>query len=162
MSDEDGDGYLVLAIITHPELSETIRIVADVIDCRYRTPDDSTLRTFQAVPFSISLVTDSEGMPSAKLNIPNVDRRVALTIEALTSEPTVEIYVLSSADFNTEVDPSVPIGTPEVVYNAKRLRLTNVEVTQMAISGTLMSWRFRNEPWPSRYTPKTAFPGLYR
>lgn len=163
MADEDGDGYLVLVSMTHPDLEQTIRVVSDVFDCRYMPQGDTQLRTFQAVPFAISLVTDSDGMPSAKLNIPNIDRRVSLAIEALESEPTVEITVLSRQDFNTEVDPSVPLpGTPEIVYNAKMLKLTNVDVTQLTITGTLSSWRFRNEPWPARYTSKAAFPGLYR
>jgi Domain of unknown function (DUF1833) len=98
---------LCFLTISHPTLSEPIRVVWDTKDFIYGG------YTWTGFPFDLEILSDDEQPPQARLVIQNVDPRIGDTIRALTSPPRLKIELLSSADFDLTVDPrveSAPIG----------------------------------------------------
>ncbi len=153
---ESGDVFLEFIRISHDALSDDIRCVNDIVDFMYAG------ELYAGCPFSLSLLTDTDQPPRAKITVQNVDRRIGEAIQAIDDAPNLEILVMSSADFDLSVKPRTPIGTPTVEYAARFLRLENVEVDAMTVSADIASWDFTQEPWPAIRATKGRLPGLFR
>lgn len=150
---------LCFLTISHPTLLEPIRINSDTKDFIYGG------ETFTGFPFDFELLTDDEQPPTARLAIQNVDPRIGDTIRSLSAAARLKIELLSSADFNTAVDPRTEIGGSPgttVVYSADKLFLTNVTVDIMTISGTIQGWDYLQRVWPGQRATQASFPGLFR
>jgi hypothetical protein len=150
---------LCFLTISHPTLSDPIRVVWDTKDFVYGG------NTFTGFPFDLEILSDDEQPPQARLVIQNVDPRIGDTIRALTSPPRLKIELLSSNDFDLTVDPRTEIGGSPgtiVVYSADRLFLTNVTVDVMAVSGTIVGWDYLQRVWPGPRAMQSSFAGLFR
>jgi Concanavalin A-like lectin/glucanases superfamily/Domain of unknown function (DUF1833) len=100
---------LCFLTISHPTLSEPIRVVWDTKDFVYDG------NTFTGFPFDLEILSDDEQPPQARLVIQNVDPRIGDTIRALTSPPRLKIELLSSDDFDLTVDPRIETGNIDAV-----------------------------------------------
>lgn len=147
---------LVFLTISHPNLIEPIQVVWDTEDFVYGGD------TFIGFPFDISLLSDDDQPPKATLTIQNVDPRIGDTIRKLRTAPRLKIELLSSTDFDLTVEPRVEIGTPNVVYMADKLFLTNVRVDPIAVSGDIVGWDYLQRVWPGVRARQDIFPGLFR
>lgn len=149
---------LCFLTITHPVIIDPIRVVWDTKDFIYGG------NTFTGFPFDMQILSDDESPPTAKLQIQNIDPRIGDSIKALRSPPRLKIELLSSADFNLNVDPRTAISspTPTVIYSADRLFLTNVTVDVLVITADIVGWDYLQRVWPGQRAMKSSFPGLFR
>lgn len=155
-SEASPDAILGFLTITHPALVEPIRVVSDVIDY---------VRgglTWVGLPFGFSAVTDEEAAPTAELRVQNVDRRIGEALRALPDRATVQLEVLSSADFDLSVEPREEIGTAAVIYGYSRFELVDVTVTPVEVTGRLILRDPSQEPWPGISATQSRLPGLFR
>jgi uncharacterized protein DUF1833 len=147
---------LCFLTISHPTLLQPVRVVWDT---KYFVFGGNT---FIGFPFDITLLSDDETPPTARLSIQNVDPRIGDTIRLLQSPPRLKIELLSSADFDLTVDPRTEVGSATVVYSADKLFLINVSVDVMVITGNIVGWDYLQRVWPGPRAMQTIFPGLFR
>ncbi len=150
------DTILAFALIEHPALAEPLRLVADSMDY---------LRDgwfWQGVVFGFTLPTDGEEAPSCRLTVPNVDRRIGLTLRHLTDRARVTLEICSSADFDLSLDPREPKGPVSLVLPPSTWELVDVECTPAELTGRLMIRDFSQEPFPSVFATQDRLPGLFR
>ena len=150
-----GRMLVVVAIFQHDDLSAPIRIVNDTKD--YLIGSDR----YYGAPFDIELVTDTDGVPEARMSVQNVDRRVGLQIEDIVTSPTVTIRVYDSNDFDLDADPREATGTPTAEYEAGDLEFAEIDITAERVSGTLILRDYGAEPWPKTLATQDLFPGLF-
>lgn len=146
----------IFVTIEHKSLSVPIRIVTNTKDI---VLDGNVYQGFE---FNISLLTDSENMPSARLSVQNVDGKISAAILDALDPPKFEIQVVAIRHFDESVVPHTEIepDSPRE-YRGRNLYLTNVSGDSSFISGTLRSWDYRQEVWPGERTNEIHFPGLY-
>lgn len=150
---------LVFMTITHPTLTDVIRVVSDP---RYFKLDDEIHIGFR---FDIRLMTDNEAAPFSQLTIQNVDRRIPVALLDVNQPARIHIQVIAGSEFNLDENPCTEIGGPgsaERVYNAPLLYLTEVEADAMQITARIVSWDYTQELWPGMMATKDRFPGLFR
>lgn len=141
-------------------INGTIFVANDTVDYSYTDPTYG-LQTFVGFPFVIEYISDDDSMPHGKLTIQNVDRAVGDVVQTLFAAVSLQITLLSSADFAAPVSGlRSPIATPTVEYVAKNLSLRSIQVDAMQVSGTITSYDDNEEPWPSIRTTPDVFPGL--
>ncbi len=154
---ESAELLLVFMTITHPTLTDVIRVVSD--------PRDFMLDGNQHIGFrfDIRLLTDNEAAPFAQLTIQNVDKRIPIALLEVNQPARVHIQVIAGSECNLEEAPCTELGknTPRV-YNAPMLYLTEVEGDAMQITGRIVSWDYTQELWPGMMATKDRFPGLFR
>jgi hypothetical protein len=89
LAQETADVWLVLLTISHPDLSDDIRVVNNNVNVSYSGD------TYVAFPFKIELPSESEEKASdVTLEIDAVDRTIVQTIRELTTKPTASIRVV--------------------------------------------------------------------
>ena len=150
------DALLAFLTVTHPRLVEPIRLVSDVLD--YLRDG----QTFVGLPFGFVAVTDEERAPVTQLTVQNVDRRIGEALRTMPDRATVQLEMLSSADFDLSADPRVPLGTLVPIYAIRHFQLIDVTATVTEISGTLMLRDYSQEPWPGQSATQSVCPGLFR
>lgn len=150
------DALLAFLTVTHPRLVEPIRLVSDVFD--YMRDG----QTFVGLPFGFVAVTDEERAPVTQLTVQNVDRRIGEALRMMPDRATVQLEVLSSADFDLSVDPRVPLGALVPIYAIRHFQLIDVTATVTEITGTLMLRDYSQEPWPGQSATQSVCPGLFR
>lgn len=117
---------------------------------------------YLAFDFQINLLSDTDDPPSANLSIPNIDARIGRAILRSVNPIRVDIEVISASEFDLTQNPAVALNDPiNKVYVAKRLRLADVTGTLLTISGTLRSWDYTQESWPSLKATQDRFQGLF-
>lgn len=151
---EDAD--LIFITLSHPQLTEPIRVVSDTVDYTY---DGASWTGF---PFDIQLLTDDDSAPRAALEIQNVDQKIGPTIMKLRKPMRLKMELLLSSDFDLTVRPRVPIGTPSVEYVASHLYLVNVKIDTFTITGEIVGWDFAQRTWPGVRANEHLLPGLFR
>ena len=149
--------YIVILLeITHPQISQPIRVANDVVDYRY----DSNL--YIGFPFIIEVVTDNERVPRGQLSIQNVDQRISDAIIDLTTPPKLRIICFANSDFTDEIVDgarnAVGVITPE--YEANHLVFNSISIDAMKISGDITSFDMASEPWPAIRSTADRLPGL--
>ena len=149
---------LCFLTISHPTLIDPIRVVGDTKDFIYGT------KTFIGFPFEITLLTDDEQAPTAKLTIQNLDPRIGDTVRVLQSPPRLKIELIYSSDFVLTNDPRTEVGSPAptVIYRADKLFLTNIEVDILAVTANIVGWDYLQRVWPGVRAQQDIFPGLFR
>lgn len=153
--------YLVFLTIQHRVLVDPIRVVSDTKSFVLKDAA-STARTYLPYKFGIQLLSDSENMPTAKLTIQNVDRRIGKAIQEATEPAKLMIEVVAGSEFDLTVDPRVEVSTAERIYVAENLTLFDVEANPLQLTGTLRSWDYTQEIWPGTRATQDRFPGLFR
>lgn len=150
-----GRMLVITAEFQHPDLSPNVRVVNDSKD--YIIDGDR----YYGAPFEVELVSDTDGVPEARMSVQNVDRRVGLAIESIVDSPTVTIRIYDSADFDQTVDPRVETGTADVEYEAGDLEFTEIDISAEQVGGTLILRDYGTEPWPRLLATQARFPGLF-
>lgn len=116
---ESADAALCLVTLYHPML-ETRRFVKNTEDVVSRGD------TFSACWFDLDIVNDNDQPPRATFTFPNVDRSIGIKLGEITGPPQITIEVVSSAHLD------------EPVSRAARLKLKNVTLDPLSISGDLL------------------------
>lgn len=153
---ESPEIYLVFLTLRHVTLSEPIRVVCDSHDFML---DD---KRFQGFLFEMTLLSDSEEAPRARLTVQNVDRRIAEAVLSMVAPARLDVDVIVGSQFDLSVSPRVPLSTPVArVWRARHLYLTEVEGDALQLTGTIRSWDYTQETWPALRATQNRFPGLY-
>ena len=142
--------------ITHPALAEPMRVVSDVMDYVFGGA------TFIGLPFGFKLLTDSDAAPTTQLRMQNVDRRMGQALRRVTGRATVQLQLLSSADFDLSVDPRAEVGTAAVIYGFTHFTLRNISVNAAEVTGDVILQDYSTEPWPYVRATQDRLPGLFR
>jgi hypothetical protein len=141
---ETDQALLPLLTISHADLTQPIRLVADGQN------QTSRGNTFIAYPFSIDIPDETgDQPPTPRLTIDNVAEDILVAIRALSSAPTITLEVVLSGSLDTvEAGPFA-------------LSLLSVDYDALTITGQLGSEDMLNESFPGdAYTPAN-FPGLF-
>lgn len=147
---------LLFLTISHPLLSDPIRVVND-------TKDFSRGGfTWTGFPFDIQIMTDDESPPKAEISIQNIDSRIGETIRGLRTPPRMKLELCSSLDFDINANPRTEIGAATVVYSFDRAFLVNTKVDFLTVSAEISGWDYQQRVWPGVRATQTKFPGLFR
>ncbi len=142
---ETGEAPIVLVTIEHASLTAPIRVAGYDVDVTSRG------ETFVALPFAISLPTDTEeAAPRAKVSLDNVSREIVIAVRGATGKPPSVTLEVVLAD------------TPDVVEASwAGFALRNVSYNALTVEGELTLEGLAAEPNPAgRFTPG-AFPGVH-
>ena len=150
------DVLLAFVTIEHENLNEPIRVVNDVVD--YVLDGE----TYIGVLFGFKLMPDGEGIPSTDIVIPNIDRRIGLSLRPVSGRATVSLDIYSSVDFDLSVDPRQARGTPTRIYGWTNFELVEVENTESEVTGKLILRDASQEQWPGISATQSRVPGSYR
>jgi hypothetical protein len=141
---ETGDAILILVRISHPSLSDDIRVTSNSVDTV------SNGETFIAFPFDMELAQDKDDeLPTARLTIDNVSREITQAIRQITSPATVRTQVVRGDDPDT-----IEADQPD-------FQLRDVRYNSLVVEGTLNIETFAQEPFPAGKFDPARFPGLF-
>ncbi|MGH7243618.1 MAG: DUF1833 family protein [Phycisphaerales bacterium] len=142
---ETGEVFLFLLVLSHPSLSEPIRVCNDQVNTT------SNGIVYVAFPFQLKLPPDDDTpAPEVSLSIDNVDRKIVEAVRRCQGEPitaTLSIVLASS--------PNVLEAGP---FDFK---LRQVDYDKLAVNGTLKFDDILNEPFPGDTMTPSRFPGLF-
>jgi len=139
----ESDMPLVLAVITHADLADPIRVVNDRVNLV------SNGETYIGFPFEPVVPDEREDAPpKARIRISNVSREIGQVIRQLTSAATITFSI---------VWPDTP-DTIEIEYPPLLLR--NVTYNAASIEGDLEAENLTLEPFPAHTFSPVSFPGL--
>lgn len=153
-SPHTSESPVMFATITHPNLLVPITVNSDVVDYILNGV------TYLGTAFSISMLTDDDAPPTAKIAIPNVDSSIGEVIQNLKTSPRIKIELYAKADFDDNT-PHAAIGTPTVEYSAQELFLKNVSCDVLGFTADLFSYDIANEPWPAIRSTMRILPALF-
>ena len=153
---ESGDAAIWFLTIEHDDLTAPIRIVCDGVNYAFNDFEWIGFR------FDINLLTDDESSPKCQIQLQNADRRIGDALKALTSTVRICIDIVAASEFDQTVVPRVALGDAPFEYTANHLRLANVSVDAMMITGDVISRDYSQDSFPARLATQDKFPGLYR
>ncbi|MFG1276547.1 DUF1833 family protein [Xanthobacter autotrophicus] len=153
---ESGEAVLFFVTLDHPDLAEPVRVVCDGVDYVWQG------ETWIGFPFDIELLSDGEGPPRAQMTIQNVDRSIGDTVRDLTGQISLRMEIVAASEFDQTVAPRVAIGTPPVEYSASNLRLANVSVDALQVTGDIVSYDYSQDTYPARRATQDRYPALFR
>lgn len=156
---ESAELLLVFMTITHPTLTDVIRVVSDP---RSFVLDGETHVGFR---FDIRLLTDNEAAPFAQLTIQNVDKRIPTALLNVNQPARVHIQVIAGSEFDLNAEPCGELGGPgsaQRIHDSPMLYMTEVEADAIQITARIVSWDYTQELWPGMMATKDRFPGLFR
>lgn len=154
-----GDVLLLAAEITHPDIiGGSLNLIGDTVDFQWNGKTWTSLADLLA---EVKWVSDGDKPPRAQVSIQNVDMAIGRTVRGLEDSPRLDLYLLYSTDFDITVVPRVPLGTPQIIRVARRLRLSNVQCDDLALTADLSGFDYTREIAGLRATPEYT-PGLYR
>lgn len=154
---ETEEVLIVFLKIEHESLDPPIRICTDTVDYIWQG------ETYIGFPFDVTILSDTDQPPRARLSVQNVDRRIGKAIRGLTSPARLRLDVIAAQWFNESAEPRVPLGTEPVPdYTADKLFLVDVEGTTLTIEGEIASWNYTQETWPGLRGTQDRLPGLFR
>lgn len=162
---------LIFAEISHPELSEIIRVVTEDVDGYSRSSNGEIInynyggKLYYGFPFIFSTLTDDDRPPRAQLQIQNVDRRIGRAITQMQTTAGFRFFIGALSDWALTLDSNnarTPTGTPSIFYDAKYLELRNIRGDDMMISADINTIDVANEPCTAIRTTQDRTPGLYR
>ena len=140
---ETDEIWLILLTISHPDLTDDIRVVHNPVAITSRGLN------FIGFAFELSLPIDApDRAPIAELRIDNVSREIAQAVRSISSAPTVTIEVIRAA-------------APDVVeLSLEGFRLQNVNWDAGSVRGALVLDDIATEPFPAGIFSPAGFPGL--
>lgn len=140
---ETDEVWLILLTLSHPDLTDEIRVVNNPKTVRSRDAN------YIGYAFDLQLPVDSdEQAPVARLTIDNVSREIAEAIRSISSAPTVTMEIIRAA---------AP-DTVEMTYSG--FRLQEVQWDELTVSGLLVLDDITTEPYPAGIFSPASFPGL--
>jgi Domain of unknown function (DUF1833) len=146
---------LIFVTITHPDLDAPLYFNSDIRD--YILNDNQYI----GAALSVSLLSDENSAPTAKLSIPNVDQIIGETVLNLSTSPQFRMEVYAASDWDTN-NPANALGTPTVEYTAPFLFLRNVACDVLGFTADIISYDLTSEPWPAIRSTADRLPGLFR
>lgn len=150
--------FLVFVDIFHPQIESPIHVVAD--------PKNFILdgEEYIGMGFELTLLTDSESLPTTQVRIPNVDDRIGSVLLDTQRVATMRVRVLPGSAFVLDASPRVEKdpGNSHVIWEAHDLQLRDVECDALTLTGRLMVRDYTNEPYPGMSAVQAVCPGLYR
>jgi hypothetical protein len=153
---ETAEALLVFLRIGHKQLPKDLLVVSDGAD--YLIAGE-TWRGFQ---FELNLLSDTDAPPRTELTIQNVDRAIGEAVLSLNAPARLDIDVIAASQFDLTSKPRVPLlPTLQKAYSARHLALVEVRCDALELSGTVRSWDYTQEAWPSMLATLDNFPGLY-
>ncbi len=153
---ESGEAIIAFLTIDHDDLAAPIRVASDGVDYSWQGED------WIGFPFKMHLLSDDEGAPKCQIEVQNVDRAIGDKLRALSSTARLRLDLVAASEFDQTADPRTPLGAPPVEYSANHLRLANVSVDAMMITGDVISRDYSQDSFPARLATQDKFPGLYR
>ena len=141
---ETDEVWLILLTLSHPDLTDDIRVV--------HNPETITSRgqDYIGFAFELTLPSDTEDRaPVAELRIDNVSREIAEAVRSISSAPTVTIEIIRAADPDS------------VEISLTGFTLRNVRWDALAVSGSLALDDISIEPYPAGSFTPASFPGLF-
>ena len=141
---ETDEVWLILLTLSHPDLTDDIRVV--------HNPETITSRgqDYIGFAFDLTLPSDTEDRaPVAELRIDNVSREIAQAVRSISSAPAVTIEIIRAAD-------------PDIVeISLTGFTLRNARWDALAVSGSLALDDISIEPYPAGSFTPASFPGLF-
>ena len=154
-AEASGDVNLVFAEISHPLLSEPLRVVTDVLPYTWNSVE------WSPVMFEFEAVNDNDRPPEARISLPAIDRTIAQALIALPERARISIWVLTSHDFDLTQEPRVTVRTPVPIMQFLNFDLMDVSGTAREASGRLMLRDYTQEPYPGLRATGSRTPGLF-
>lgn len=143
-AEETGEAILILVRISHPALSDDIRVTSDSVDTV------SNGETFIAFPFDIELASDSDDeFPTARIAIDNVSREITQSIRQITSAALVQTMIVRGSE-----PDKIEADQPD-------FELRDVRYNSLVVEGKLSIETFAQEPYPAGKFDPARFPGLF-
>lgn len=152
---ETPDALLAFLTITHPGLSDAVRVVSDVMD--YVVDG----QTFIGMPFDYAMLTDNESAPGSELRMQNVDRRIGQALRQIKERAKVRLEIRSSAEFDLSVDPRVEVASGALIYGFEQFELMDITVNAVEITGRVMLRDYSQESYPGIRATQSRCPGLF-
>lgn len=140
-------------VLSHSKFSQTYYLCSDFDDQRGYI--DGAVRTFDRVPFEFTWPDRSDtGRGDMQVVIGAIDTNIVAEIESALTDPTERI----KARFTVFI-----LGNTTPQYEPPiELSLTNIVVTEAAVSGVATNVDTLNAPFPSGVYRTDTFPGLAR
>lgn len=141
---QESDSFLVLIVITHPDLVTPLRFVNNTVNVI------SNGFEYIAFPFKLKWPNDTDGtVPVASLQIDNSNQVIMQTIRTLVGKPTVSISAIRMDDFDA-VEVTLP-----------NFQLSNVRGDVGSITGDLTLDDVAKEAYPGVTFTPAEFPGIF-
>ena len=148
LAQETNITFLPLIKISHPELSEPIRVVNNQRDLEKAGSDESH---YVAFPFEVNIPESTEDtIPQVTLTIDNVDRQLTQTIREIRTEPSVTLEIVTA-----EQPTRVEVGPYE-------FKLKNADWDKITVSGNLSYEDLLNIGFTAHKFNLFDFPSLSR
>lgn len=154
-AEQSQDALLTFAEVSHPLLSEPLRVVTDVLPYVWNGA------TWHPVMFEFEAVTDSDRPPEARIILPAIDQTISQALIALPQRAIISVWVLTSADFDLTQEPRTAIGTPVPLMDLLNYELIDVRGGVSEASGRIKLRDFSQEPWPGIRATESRCPGLF-
>ena len=155
---EAGDVIIALTTITHPLLSEPIRLSSDNTQrlAEFTTDADVVYGTYSRgfpylfFPMLLTLPNDTDkGDSAVTLEFDNVTRKYTEAIRSITTPPIINVEIVLKSDPNV-----VELQWPNYLW-------TSVEYNADTIKGTLRMDLMEKDTFPTLYFNPSYFPGLF-
>ena len=136
--------WIALIEITHPLLSQPIRVCSDAKNVY------SNGKTFIAYPFELQLPSSTATeVPKASIKIDNVDQDIMFNLRSINTPPNISFSIVRAGNPNL-----IEVSYPNFILNS-------VQYDALTITGDISVEQYMTEPYPKdTYTPG-RFPGLY-
>lgn len=137
------DPFIVLLTLDHGSLDAPIYIAHN------RENVVSRGNTYLAYPLQISLPTDNDNAPQAKITVANISREIGRALERCVYPPTCTIELVLSS-------------TPDTVERSwNDFSFTEASWDAFRVTGTLEVLGYWDEPWPCVFMTPGDFPGMF-
>lgn len=155
LAQETGEVVIALLTITHPDMSEAIRISNDPTQRLQDTPDllygtISRGEQYLFIPFQLTLPNEEDRTPpAARLIIDGVGKELIPLVRSVSTPAQAVIEIVLGSDLDT-----VEIQFPP-------LMIASAEYTAGSISLDLVMDYLSQEPYPAWSFDPSGFPGLF-
>lgn len=150
------DALIAFMTITHPNLSEPIRVVSDPVDYEWRG------HLWTGFVFGFRLLTDGDRPPETEIEIQNVDRVIGQALRESTERAKISLVLLSTDDFDLSVVPRVALAEASPLYGFSQYELVDVDADVMTMRGRVFLRDFSQEPYPGISATQSRTPALFR
>lgn len=148
LAEETAHVMLMLVKISHTDLTEDIRVVANTENITYDGHE------WIGLMFEIALPSDDEDrIPVTSLKVDNVDREIVAAIRSISSPPDIELTVVRVDELDVVTKEIGPLS----------FRLNDADWDALYVQASLgYEADYLNEPAiKDRFDP-TIFPGLFK
>lgn len=150
-----GEFLPVFIEIRHPTLPDALRFVADNVDYVYDG------KTYLAYPFRISLLNDTDNLPTAQLTVSNINQEIERAIIDATDPPTISVFVTDGSSFDMTVKPRTQLSV-NILTEVHDLYLVEINGDAVQLSGKLVTWSYTAEPYPFIRATQERTPSIFR